>query len=106
MSSVGRNANRFNSLRSVIQNATTASATTQEQMKAVLSTTADQQKSVNKRLEETEALVQGLRAELQTLKMEIQSQKADVQSNKLEVVTQKADIMTLKTDIAVLKAAA
>jgi chromosome segregation ATPase len=106
MSSVGRNANRFNNLRSVIANATTASVTTQEQIKTVLSTTADQQKNVNKRLEEAESLVQGLKAELQALKMEFQSQKADVQSNKLEVVTQKADIQTLKTDLAILKASA
>jgi peptidoglycan hydrolase CwlO-like protein len=104
MSSVGRNANRFNNLRAVIQNATVASTTTQEQLKSVLVTTADQQRSVTKRLEDTEALVQGLRSELQALKMEFQSQKAEVQSNKLEVVTQKADIQTLKADIAVLKA--
>ena len=104
MSSVGRNANRFNGIRSVIQNVTTASTTTQEQLKSVIASTADQQRSVTKRLEETEGLVQGLRAELQALKMEFQSQKADVQSNKLEVVTQKADIQTLKADIAVLKA--
>jgi len=104
MSSVGRNANRFNNLRAVIQNATVASTTTQEQLKSVLVTTSDQQRSVTKRLEETEALVQSLRSELQALKMEFQSQKVEVQSNKLEVVTQKADIQTLKTDIAVLKA--
>jgi chromosome segregation ATPase len=103
MSSVGRNANRFNGIRSAIQNATTASATTQEQLKSVLASTTDQQRSVSKRVEETESLVQGLRSELQTLKMEFQSLKTELQANKLDVVTQKADIQTLKTEIAVLK---
>jgi|APCry1669188970_1035186.scaffolds.fasta_scaffold198852_1 chromosome segregation ATPase len=106
MSSVGRNANRFNGIRSAIQNATTASTATQEQLKAVLTSTTDQQRNVTKRLEDTEALVQGLRSELQAMKMEIQSQKADFQTNKLEVITHKADIQTLKADVATLKASA
>jgi len=52
MSSVGRNANRFNGIRSAIQSATAVSTTTQEQLKAVVNTTSDQQKVVNKRVED------------------------------------------------------
>ena len=98
MSSIGRNGNRYNGLRSVLNNVTTASTTTQEQLKAVVLSTTDQQKSVNKRMEDMETLVQSLLGEVQALKMEFQSQNADTQGNKIDVVTQK-----LKADIAVLQ---
>jgi predicted nucleic acid-binding Zn-ribbon protein len=103
MSSIGRNGNRYNGLRSVLNTVTTASTSTQEQLKAVVLSTTDQQKSVNKRMEDMETLVQILRGEVQALKMEFQSQKADTQGNKLDVVTQKADVQQLKADIAVLQ---
>jgi hypothetical protein len=76
MSSVGRNGNRFNSVRSAIVNATAATATTQEQLKAIVVTTTDQQKSVNKRVEDLESVVQALRAEVQTLKTDLAAVRA------------------------------
>ena len=76
MSSVGRNGNRFNSVRSAIVNATAATATTQEQLKAIVVTTTDQQKTVNKRVEDLENVVQALKAEVQTLKTELTAVKA------------------------------
>jgi cell division protein FtsB len=80
MSSVGRNGNRFNSVRSAIVNATAATATTQEQIKAVVISTTDQQKAVNKRVEDLEAVVQALKAEVQTLKTDLASVKATTAS--------------------------
>ena len=76
MSSVGRNANRFNGIRSAIQSATSVSVTTQEQLKAVVNTNTDQQKVVNKRVEDLESVVQALKAEVQTLKTELTAVKA------------------------------
>jgi peptidoglycan hydrolase CwlO-like protein len=76
MSSVGRNGNRFNSVRSAIVNATAATATTQEQLKAIVVTTTDQQKTVNKRVEDLESVVQALKAEVQTLKTDLTAVKA------------------------------
>ena len=81
MSSVGRNGNRFNSVRSAIVNATAATATTQEQLKAIVVTTTDQQKTVNKRVEELEGVVQALKAEVQTLKTELAAVKASTTSS-------------------------
>ena len=76
MSSVGRNGNRFNSVRSAIVNATAATATTQEQLKAVVVTTTDQQKVINKRVEDLESVVQALKAEVLTLKTELTGVKS------------------------------
>jgi peptidoglycan hydrolase CwlO-like protein len=81
MSSVGRNGNRFNSVRSAIVNATAATATTQEQLKAIVVTTTDQQKTVNKRVEDLEGVVQALKAEVQTLKAELAAVKASTTSS-------------------------
>jgi peptidoglycan hydrolase CwlO-like protein len=80
MSSVGRNGNRFNSVRSAIVNATAATATTQEQLKAIVVTTTDQQKTVNKRVEDLEGVVQALKAEVQTLKTDLAAVKATTPS--------------------------
>jgi cell division protein FtsB len=80
MSSVGRNGNRFNSVRSAIVNATAATATTQEQIKAVVVSTTDQQKAVNKRVEDLESVVQALKAEVQTLKTDLSSVRASTAS--------------------------
>jgi len=81
MSSVGRNGNRFNSVRSAIVNATAATATTQEQIKAVVVSTTDQQKAVNKRIEDLEGVVQALKAEVQTLKTELTAGKSSSSSS-------------------------
>jgi predicted nucleic acid-binding Zn-ribbon protein len=80
MSSVGRNGNRFNSVRSAIVNATAATATTQEQLKAIVVTTTDQQKTVNKRVEDLEGVVQALKTEVQTLKTDLAAVKATTPS--------------------------
>jgi chromosome segregation ATPase len=81
MSSVGRNANRFNGIRSAIQSATSVSTTTQEQLKAVVNTTTDQQKVINKRVEELESVVQALKAEVQALKTDVATVKATASSS-------------------------
>ena len=81
MSSVGRNGNRFNSVRSAIVNATAATATTQEQLKAIVVNTTDQQKTANKRVEDLESVVQALKAEVQTLKTDLAAVKASTASS-------------------------
>lgn len=80
MSSVGRNANRFNGIRSAIQSATSVSVTTQEQLKAVVNTNTDQQKVVNKRVEDLENVVQALKAEVQALKADVAAVKTTASS--------------------------
>jgi cell division protein FtsB len=81
MSSVGRNANRFNGIRSAIQSATSVSVTTQEQLKAVVNTNSDQQKANNKRVEDLENVVQALKAEVQALKADVAAVKATSSSS-------------------------